>query len=66
MLDKTTSVILLLLIALLYMLPTLIGFARNHPRRGQLTIVNILFGWTLVGLVVVFVWALATPTDATE
>jgi hypothetical protein len=64
MLDNTTSVVLLVLIVAIYMLPTLIAFARDHPRRGAITLINVLFGWTLIVWIVVFVWALATPTDA--
>ena len=30
---------------------------REHPRRQDVAIVNILFGWTLIGWVLVFLWA---------
>jgi hypothetical protein len=66
MLDNTTSVVLLILIVALYMLPTLIAFARDHPRRGAITLVNVLFGWTLIVWIIVFVWALMTPSNALE
>ena len=66
MLGNTTSVILLALIVALYMLPSLIAFARDHPQRRALTLLNILFGWTLIGWIMLFVWAVATPSDVTE
>jgi len=55
--DSTTNIILLLLILILYMLPTLLAFSREHPRRGAIGVANILIGWTLIGWVVVFLWA---------
>jgi len=66
MLGNTTSVIILVLIIALYMLPTLIAFGRDHPHRRAVTLLNILFGWTLLGWILVFVWAVATPSDVTE
>jgi len=66
MLGNTTNVILLVIIVALYMLPTLAAFARDHPRRGAITLLNILFGWTLIGWIVLFMWALLGPTEATE
>jgi hypothetical protein len=54
---NTISVIVLLLIALIYMLPTLIAFGREHLRRYDIIVVNILVGWTLIGWIVVFLWA---------
>jgi hypothetical protein len=58
MYDNTIIVVLMILIVAIYMLPTLIAYGRDHPRRSMITLVNILFGWTLVGWLVVFVWAL--------
>jgi hypothetical protein len=66
MLDNTTTVVLLILIVAIYMLPTLIANARDHPRRRQITVVNILFGWTLVGWLVAFFWAAMGPVPVDE
>ena len=64
MLDNTTTVILIILIVALYMIPTLVANARDHPRRPQITLLNILFGWTLIGWIAVFLWAaLARPEE---
>ena len=57
MLSNTVTVVVLLLIALIYMLPTLIAFGREHPRRADIAVINILLGWTLIVWVVVFLWA---------
>lgn len=63
MYENTVTVILLVLIAAIYLLPTLMAFARDHPRRGAITLVNILFGWTLLGWLVCFIWALMGPSE---
>ena len=64
MFDSTTTVIMLIIVVFIYMLPTLIAFGREHPRRLDLAVVNILFGWTLIGWLACFFWAaFARPAD---
>ena len=55
--DSTANVIMLMLVLILYMLPTLIAFGREHPRRGEIAVINIVIGWTLIGWIIVFLWA---------
>jgi hypothetical protein len=57
MFGNTTTILMLLVIVVLYMLPSLIAFGREHPRRQDITLINILVGWTLIGWIVVFLWA---------
>lgn len=40
-----------------YFVPTLVGMARNTKRIGGIIVVNIFLGWTLLGWVGAFVWA---------
>jgi hypothetical protein len=63
MYGSTATILMLLAIALIYMLPTLIAFGREHPQRQNLAVVNILFGWTLIGWFAVFFWAVLTPVE---
>jgi cytochrome c oxidase assembly factor CtaG len=56
-LDSTVTVIILMVVLIIYMLPTLIAYSREHPWRHELAIINIFLGWTLIGWVVVFLWA---------
>jgi len=60
---STTTILMLMAIVLLYMLPTLIAFGREHPRRQDLAVVNILLGWTLIGWIAVFLWASLVQTE---
>jgi hypothetical protein len=56
-LDSTATVIILMVVLIIYMLPTLIAYGREHPWRHELAIINIFLGWTLIGWFVVFLWA---------
>ncbi|HEX5319333.1 MAG TPA: superinfection immunity protein [Stellaceae bacterium] len=58
MYDTATTAVILAVIVLLYILPTILAYGRDHPHRQSLALVNILFGWTLIGWVGVFLWAL--------
>jgi hypothetical protein len=40
---------LIAVLAALYLAPTLTGWARHVPHLGSVAVVNILFGWTLIG-----------------
>lgn len=64
MLGNTTTILMVLAIVVLYMLPTLIAFGREHPRRQDIALVNILLGWTLIGWVAVFLWASLTHIES--
>jgi hypothetical protein len=54
---STATILMLLVIILIYMLPTLIAFGREHPRRQDIAVVNIILGWTLIGWIAAFLWA---------
>lgn len=55
---NTVEIVLPILIALFYLLPTLVAYARDIPQRPAIAFVNFVFGWTLVGWVVVSIWAM--------
>jgi Superinfection immunity protein len=63
MLGSTSTILMLLAIGLIYMLPTLIAFGREHPRRQDITVLNIVLGWTLIGWFVAFFWASLTHVE---
>jgi cytochrome c biogenesis protein CcdA len=51
------GVVLILLGVAIYFIPALIAYRRAHPNRVSITIVNIAFGWTLLGWIVALAWA---------
>lgn len=64
MFGNTTTILMLLAVVLLYLLPSLIAFGREHPRRQDIALVNILLGWTLIGWIAVFLWASLTHVES--
>jgi hypothetical protein len=64
--DHTIFIIELLLALIIYMLPTLVAFARDIPARHTILVLNIVFGWTLIGWVAVFLWAMLAQTTPEE
>lgn len=50
-------VFVLLLSLATYLIPAIIGALRGVPNLGSLVIVNLFFGWTLLGWVIALAWA---------
>ena len=50
----------------LYLYPTLIATLRHHKNEAAIAIVNVLFGWTLLGWGVALAWAMKPPHLATH
>jgi len=48
----------LAILVLLYFLPSLLG--RNKADSGGIFLVNLFLGWTLIGWVVAFLWAISS------
>lgn len=48
---------LLMVLAVLYALPTLVAWSRKVNNLGQIALLNILAGWTFIGWIVAIVWA---------
>jgi hypothetical protein len=53
--------IFLTILALMYFLPTILAANRGHNVTGIL-VLNLLFGWTIIGWVALLAWALAAGT----
>ena len=49
---------LLVVLVLLYFVPSIIAFRRMHHKRRAITGLNILLGWSVLGWIVAFLWAL--------
>jgi len=47
----------MILLFVLYFLPTIIGGYRRIRRQSQLIIINLFLGWTFIGWVVCLAWA---------
>jgi len=42
-------------------IPSFIAVSRNHPNRVAIVILNILFGWTGLGWIILLIWSLTRP-----
>ena len=60
--DDTAFIIFLgigfLIAGIIYVLPTIIAFRRNHPNRWIILVINVAFGGTIIGWGVAMVWAM--------
>ncbi len=58
--DNTSALVWLiigLVILIVHFIPSFIAFSRNHENRQTILILNILFGWTIIGWGVLMIWA---------
>ena len=51
------GILLAAMAVFIYLLPTYIAIRRRHKRTTAIYILNLFFGWTLLGWVVTFVMA---------
>jgi hypothetical protein len=53
---------LLLLLLAIYFVPSFIAASRRAKRSNAVFFLNLLAGWTVVGWIVAFIWAVADNT----
>lgn len=57
---ESLAAILVLLFALaVYLIPTIIAFARGHASKWGIGVLNIVLGWSLIFWVVALIWSLS-------
>ena len=49
------GVVMLVVVGLLYVLPTMLAWVRKSRRRWKITAVNLLLGWTVIGWIAAMV-----------
>lgn len=54
----TFAIILIIIAALFYFLPTWIAMTRNPEHRSAIEFLNLLFGWTILGWIAALIWAI--------
>jgi Superinfection immunity protein len=59
------SIVVVLLAGAIYLLPLIVGLARGAPDIGSVAVINVLFGWTLVGWVASLALALRSVPPST-
>jgi uncharacterized membrane protein (DUF485 family) len=60
--DDTVFIIFMglafLIVGVIYIMPSIIAFRRNHPNRWIILVINIAFGGTIIGWGIALVWAM--------
>ena len=60
--DDTVFIIVLgislLIVGIVYIMPSIVAFRRSHPNRWIILVINIAFGGTVIGWGIALVWAL--------
>ncbi|MGO0684084.1 superinfection immunity protein [Pseudomonas fulva] len=60
----TGAVMVTIICAVLYFLPSMNAKSRKHPNAGSIFALNLLLGWTLIGWVVAVVWSASAVSAA--
>ena len=55
------SLILLFILALIFFMPSLVAFKKQHPHRWPILIVNLFLGSTIIGWALTLLWAFYDP-----
>lgn len=59
MIYEILGVLIIIGIVVFYMLPTVIAHLRNHESCSSVAILNVMFGWTVLGWLAVLIYACA-------
>ncbi|WP_213309043.1 superinfection immunity protein [Paraburkholderia sacchari] len=51
----------LVMLTLLYFVPSIIAFSRRHRHRTAINHLNAILGWSVLGWIAAFLWALTSP-----
>lgn len=54
------SAILLFILLAFYLLPWIISMIRGNRHQGAIFVINLFFGWTILGWLAVLIWAAAS------
>lgn len=57
MLDIVFVIAVIIGILVLYFIPTIIAFFRQHNNKLAIFLLNLFLGWTLLGWVIALVWS---------
>ena len=55
-------ILLCVIVAGLYLIPSIIAVKKNHLDTTAIIIINIFLGWSFVGWVVALVWSVKEPS----
>ena len=56
-----SSIVGLIIVLLLYFIPSVVAFVRHHHNQWAIFALNLLLGWTVLGWIGALVWSLTRP-----
>ncbi len=56
--DLIAVAVLFLIIGIIYIIPSIVAFRRNHPNRWIILLINVAFGGTIIGWGIAMIWAM--------
>jgi hypothetical protein len=56
--DLIFLAIFFLVVGIVYILPSIVAFRRNHPNRWIILVINVAFGGTIIGWGIALAWAM--------
>lgn len=63
--DVFLGLVVLALMGAIYFLPSYVAYRQQHRQRQAIYALNLLGGWTMIGWVGAFVWAMTTSGEKT-
>lgn len=57
--ESLAAILVMLFVLVVYLIPTIIAFARGRASKWGIGVLNILLGWSLVFWVVALIWSLS-------
>ena len=54
------EILVIIVMGFVYFLPSIIAGSREHNNAGPLFIINLAFGWSVIGWVGCFAWAFSS------
>jgi len=63
MTDIVTGILIIIITALIYFIPSIIATNSNHKNALGIVILNLLLGWTILGWVGALIWSVIKKDD---
>lgn len=60
---ETSSTIFALAMLIIYFIPAINGYSKQHRSRALILVVNVFLGWTVLGWLVALAWSAGSARD---
>lgn len=60
---ETSSTIFALAMLIIYFIPAINGYSKQHRSRALILVVNVFLGWTVLGWLIALAWSAGSARD---